>query len=132
MKRFSHSLFIWIFCAILLNIIACGTQNPRMELTSYIEKIVTILKENHNNAGGAAEALKAFVRDNLDRIKTLVTELKGESGSAEAGLDTTMIFEHTKLINSLDQLEQEDPGLMNDPQIAETLKPLFEVFQTKE
>jgi hypothetical protein len=40
-----------------------------------------------------------------------------------------MIFEHTRLIDSLDQLEKNDPGLMNDPQVAEALKPLFEVFK---
>jgi Flp pilus assembly protein TadD len=131
MKRFAYSLFIGMFCALVLTIAACGSQNPRMELTSYIDKIVSILKAHQNNAGQAAAALKDFVRDNLDRIGSLVTEIKKQSGSAEADkeLDSAMIFEHTRLIDSLDQLEKNDPGLMNDPQVAEALKPLFEVFK---
>ncbi len=131
MKRFAYSLFIWMFCALLLTIAACGSQNPRMELTSYIDRIVSILKAHQDNAGQAAAALKAFVRDNLDRIKGLVAEIGQQSGSAEAeqGLDSAMIFEHTRLIDSLNQLEEHDPGLMNDPQVAEALKPLFEVFK---
>jgi Flp pilus assembly protein TadD len=131
MKRFAYSLFIGMFCALVLTIAACGSQNPRMELTSYIDKIVSILKAHQNNAGQAAAALKDFVRDNLDRIGSLVAEIKKQSGSAEADqeLDSAMIFEHTRLIDSLDQLEKNDPGLMNDPQVAEALKPLFEVFK---
>ncbi|MEJ2663783.1 MAG: hypothetical protein P8107_07040 [Spirochaetia bacterium] len=131
MKRFSYSLYILIVGVFMLSIVTCGSTDPRVELTSHIQKIVSILKQNHDDADKAATAVKAYVSDNLNEIKSLVGQIREMDSSADAGtkLDVRMVFVQTHLIDSIDKLEKDDPGLMNSSKVEEALKPLFEVFK---
>ena len=124
--------FLLIICALAVIIIfCCGAANPQTELTTHMEKIVSILKEHGDDTNQAASSLKEYVDNNLDTIKNIMTKIEENNASKpdKDKLDINLIFRHTEIIKNLKKLEQEKPALMNDQKVKEALKPLFEALK---
>ncbi|MBN1797157.1 MAG: hypothetical protein JW822_01180 [Spirochaetales bacterium] len=132
MNRGSYSLLMCGFCTLILfGIFTCGAPAPELELTSHMDNIVSIIKEYRSDAASAASALEQYINNNLAEIKNLVKTLETRTSSQkdESELNVDMIFKHTRIIEGIMQLEEEEPALMNDARIEQALKPLFEVFK---
>ena len=131
MKRGLHS-FLLVICTLALSaVFSCAQDSPQMELTTHMEKIISILKENQDDANLASASLKEYVDGNLAAIKNIIIKIE-EYNANKKEKDKpviSLIFRHEQIIKELKTLEQEKPNLMKDEKVKEALKPLFEALK---
>jgi hypothetical protein len=119
-----------VFCSLVICafLAGCGQATPEEQFLSHWEKVVALHSENKADPAKAQDAVKAYLDAHLAEMKSLSGQF-GNKTDKKIAEDPRFIERVLKLMNSITDLEKTNKSLLDNPGVAQAVKPLIDLIK---
>ncbi len=125
MKRFAFAICACVLAAVVSG---CAETPAEDKYLSHWEKIVSLVSTNKNDAAKASAAVKDYLKNNLDEMKSLAAKF-GDTAARKLVDDPGFIRRVIELIDNINTIQKENPGLFNGADLNAALTPLTDLMK---